>query len=112
MATYWKDIGGYAHPIDSTAVSLLAEMGALGFASFLLPFLALLVTEWRRVSASQDNVAVSIVLALAAFASMGVFYDLLYQRLLWFVLGILIASEAKQSGSVEPFAATKVAHVM
>jgi uncharacterized membrane protein YbhN (UPF0104 family) len=92
MATYWNGSAG-AHPIDSTAVSLLAETGILGFAAFLLPFLVLLVTEWRRARSSQDERAISIVMLLIAFSAMGLFYDLLYQRLLWFSFGVLLASE-------------------
>jgi hypothetical protein len=45
---------------------------------------------------------------LIAFSAMGLFYDLLYQRLLWFSFGVLIASELGVSTCSVRIAATEL----
>ncbi|MGE3149708.1 MAG: O-antigen ligase family protein, partial [Pseudorhodoplanes sp.] len=80
-----------AHNIDSTFVWLLADLGLVGFLVFASPFLALFFREFRKAW-HGDRLATGIVLILVVFATFGLFYDLLYQRLFWFVLGAMLIS--------------------
>ncbi len=81
---------GLDHPIDSTGIWLLAEFGLIGFAIFVVPFTLALRGAWRDAR-EGDAAATTLLLALVAFGAMSQFYELLYQRLFWLLLGVLLA---------------------
>lgn len=76
----------------NTLVWLLAETGLLGFLVFFGAGLTILWASMRRLRDPTDVGATTIFLFLLAFASMSMVHELLYQRVLWFVLGVCLAS--------------------
>ena len=75
--------------VHSSYLWLLAEVGVTGFIAFLLTAFAIVRREWPRVA--HDVVSRATILILVGFATMSLVHDLLYQRLLWFALGALLA---------------------
>ena len=75
--------------VHSSYLWLLAEVGVTGFIAFLLTALVIVRREWPRVA--HDVVSRATILILVGFATMSLVHDLLYQRLLWFALGALLA---------------------
>jgi O-antigen ligase len=75
--------------IHSTALWLLAELGAVGFLIFAVPAVFLFVREWRR--SGEDETSKFIVLCCIAFAIMAGPADMLYQRTFWIVIGAALA---------------------
>jgi O-antigen ligase len=78
--------------IHNTLIWLLAETGLVGFLVFFSAGVAILWASTRRLRDPTDVGATTIFLFLLAFASMSMVHELLYQRVLWFVLGVCLAS--------------------
>ena len=99
-ASYLRE-HGHGLVIHSVPVWLLAETGIIGLLAFLLPFGAIVRAEVARWG-STDPSRVVILLSLTAFAVMGCVHELLYQRILWLVLGAALVATHKASPSQEP----------
>ncbi|HEX9791284.1 MAG TPA: O-antigen ligase family protein, partial [Kiloniellales bacterium] len=78
--------------IHNTLIWLLAETGLVGFLVFFSAGVAIFWASTRRLRDPTDVGATTIFLFLLAFASMSMVHELLYQRVLWFVLGVCLAS--------------------
>ena len=78
--------------IHNTLIWLLAETGLLGVLVFFSAGAVIFWASMRRLHDPTDEGATTIFLFLLAFASMSMVHELLYQRILWFVLGICLAS--------------------
>jgi hypothetical protein len=91
LGAYLAGQHGQAEPltIHSTPVWLLAELGLVGFAIFLLPVVRLINRELRR---DESDAAGSLILLIfVALAIMSLAHELLYQRTFWFLLGAALA---------------------
>jgi hypothetical protein len=75
--------------IHSTAVWLLAELGAIGFLVFAVPAIYAFANEWPY--ARKEQASTLIVLCFVAFAVMATPADMLYQRTFWLMLGAGLA---------------------
>ena len=78
--------------IHNALIWLLAETGLLGFLVFFAAGGTIIWASMCRLRDPTDVGATTIFLFLLAFASMSMVHELLYQRVLWFVLGICLAS--------------------
>ena len=85
--------------IHNTALWILAEMGIVGFILFLsLPLIILRhVFRHRRFTLGAADFSLLAVLITAALFSQT--HEILYQRILWFVLGMLAANKLSLSGA-------------
>lgn len=86
---------GTALVIHSTPIWLLAEGGVVGLAAFAIPGALIFMHAWRE--RQYDVSAQAIILTLVTFAVMSSVHELLYQRMLWLVLGVSLALSAKVS---------------
>jgi O-antigen ligase len=75
--------------IHSTAVWLLAELGAVGFLIFAVSFIYVFLKEWKW--AATDQISALIVLCLTGFAVTSGPADMLYQRTFWLLIGAALA---------------------
>jgi hypothetical protein len=75
--------------IHSTSVWLLAELGIVGFAAFVVPAAYIFFKEWAY--ARKEHASALIVLCLVAFAVMSGPADMLYQRTFWLLIGTGLA---------------------
>jgi uncharacterized membrane protein YbhN (UPF0104 family) len=81
---------GFRSIIHNTVMWLLAELGAVGAVPFLLTFFAICASAFQQ---RTDTVRSSgILLLLLAFSTMSLFHEMLYQRIFWFAMGVLLAS--------------------
>ena len=85
------------HPLllHSTPLWLLAETGLVGFGVFggFAVYAMLLWIRARRAAARDDRLIEEVAIVyVCAFAVMSVFHDMLYQRVLWLVLGLALAA--------------------
>jgi hypothetical protein len=71
--------------IHSTPIWLLAETGLIGLIIFATPAIRLFVASWREGRA--DPIAAMTVSVLLAFALMSSVHEMMYQRVLWLLLG-------------------------
>lgn len=105
-ASYLRE-HGHGLVIHSAALWLLAETGIVGLLAFVLPFAAIVRTELACWD-STDPSRIAILLSLTAFAVMGSVHELLYQRVLWLVLGAaLVATREAWSAVGMPHAAQR-----
>src|SRR5690606_15055837 len=81
--------GGQPLLIHSTVVWLLAELGIVGLAVFLVPALALLYWLWRVGKPDMGNRLT--ILCLIIFGVMSGPADMLYQRTFWLLIGAGLA---------------------
>lgn len=96
-------------PIHSTPIWLLAETGIVGFLVFAVPTVLVLYREVHRSLTSKkcNPGGTLLVLALISFGVMSQVHELLYQRMLWLILGAAIfapelqVSEANMMSSAE-----------
>lgn len=93
---------GTALVIHSTPIWLLAEGGVVGLAAFAIPGGLIFLNSWR--ARQSDMSAQTVILTLVTFAVMSSVHELLYQRMLWLVLGVSLvrvaaASERGPAGS-------------
>ncbi len=94
LGAYFEETKQAGKPLvtHNTLVWLLAETGLFGFLAFFAAGLTILWAMMRRLRDPTDVGATTIFLFLLAFASMSMVHELLYQRVLWFVLGVCLAS--------------------
>lgn len=86
--------GGTEQPlvIHSTFIWLLAEFGIVGTFLFLLPIIAIIwqwvtTPKWLRSRTNQ-----TLLLCLIVAGLFGLAHDMAYQRIFWFLLGLLVAT--------------------
>ena len=82
---------GLALVVHSTPIWLLAETGLIGFLIFAAAAGLVLQFAWKR-SCAGDEVSRSLLLFLIGFAAMAMVHELLFQRIIWFIIGIAIAT--------------------
>jgi O-antigen ligase len=94
-----------AHVIHSTPVWFLAEFGIAGTLVFTTVVVLLFCNEMRRFR-SNDVRGNLLVLLITAFAAMSLLHEMMYQRALWFLLGLCLtvtpavaAARARQASS-------------
>src|SRR5262249_27512195 len=87
--------------IHSVPIWFMAEMGGLGLAAYVF-FVASLVAA--AVSALRHGTphARSLLAAIAVFVVMSVVHDLFFQRVFWFVAGLLLVEVLTSARSSEP----------
>jgi len=69
---------------------LLAEFGLIGALAFFVPAIRIAAQELRRFR-SNDTAGYLLLLIIAGFGAMSLFHELLYQRTMWFLLGLGLA---------------------
>lgn len=95
-------LGGYPHSlveagksaevIHNTYLWILTEMGIVGFVVFTAFFVAILRTLWRRRRADGDpRFAIAALAMMLVFAGVAMGMEAMYQRHLWFILGLALA---------------------
>ncbi len=85
--------GEFVEVIDFTALWLLAEMGVSGlfvFSAFFIVCAASLYQNGRKPQGSSYHRAVFVFLIL--FAGMTLLHELMYTRILWFIMGLALVS--------------------
>lgn len=86
-------IGPYPLVIHSTLIWLLAEFGLIGALIFVSPIVRIFIIEARRFR-NNDAAGNLLILMIAGFSAMSIFHELMYQRTLWFLLGMALAHTA------------------
>jgi uncharacterized membrane protein YbhN (UPF0104 family) len=81
--------GTYPLLIHNSAVWILAEFGLLGAAAFFTPVIITASKELMRFRSNDAN-GYLVILIIAGFGSMSLFHELLYQRSMWFLLGVTL----------------------
>lgn len=91
--------------VHNTVLWLLADTGLVGLAAFLGLAWALVrpLFPLRRGPAADRAVRLAALLLVIGFVCMSMAHELLYQRVLWLVLGLAAAAPGKEEG--EPCAA-------
>ncbi|MDI1343311.1 MAG: lysylphosphatidylglycerol synthase transmembrane domain-containing protein [Pseudolabrys sp.] len=92
---YEQTKAGAALVIHSTPIWLLAEGGVVGLSVFAIPAAFIFMNAWR--ARRNDVSAQTVILTLVTFAVMSSVHELLYQRMLWIVLGVTLACVAEAS---------------
>lgn len=85
--------GEFVEVIDFTALWLLTEMGVSGlfvFSAFFIVCAASLYQNGRKPQGSSYHRAVFVFLIL--FAGMTLLHELMYTRILWFIMGLALVS--------------------
>lgn len=80
--------------IHSTPIWLLAEMGLVGFIAFVSIPMRIVLHEWRI----RDRNSAALLMLCVAFGLMSAVHEMLYQRPIWLLLGLLLAAP----NSLEP----------
>ncbi|WP_040427021.1 lysylphosphatidylglycerol synthase domain-containing protein [Afipia birgiae] len=109
LRMFWQDplfgagLGAFIHDsaatgprplaLHSTLIWLFAEFGAIGAAFFVWPIAAIGISEIRRFR-DNDTAGRLLLLAIAAFATMSLVHELMYQRTFWILLGAGVATVA------------------
>ncbi|MGY3024509.1 uncharacterized membrane protein YbhN (UPF0104 family) [Pseudomonas lurida] len=82
---------GFPVIIHNTTLWVLTEFGIAGLSCFALMFVYLFVSAFFKKKRSvRDN---AIILLLLGFALMSLFHEVMYQRVFWFLLGLMLASQ-------------------
>jgi len=89
--------GGVPLLIHSTSVWLLAELGLVGFAAFVLPAAYTFCKEWGY--ARREQASALIALSFVTFAVMSGPADMVYQRTFWLMVGAGLALQRSEHGS-------------
>lgn len=74
--------------IHNTLIWLLAELGVVGASVFVMGFVVLIYCTWRS-RAARDRL---LFMALLVFGLFSMVHEVLYQRIFWLVLGVIIAA--------------------
>ncbi|HEX7791993.1 MAG TPA: O-antigen ligase family protein, partial [Afipia sp.] len=85
--------GPYPLVIHSTLIWFLAEFGLIGALIFVSPIVRIFIIEARRFR-NNDAAGNLLILMIAGFSAMSIFHELMYQRTLWFLLGMALAHTA------------------
>jgi O-antigen ligase len=92
--------GGVAEVIHNTYLWILTEMGAVGFIVFAAFFVAVMRTLWRNSKSGSDpRFTIAGLAAMLIFAGAAVGMEAMYQRHLWFILGLALALPAGERPS-------------
>lgn len=86
--------------IHNTGLWILTEMGMVGAAAFAAVFAVLLRAFWPRPGKEGRRppaIHAAAFLALIGFAAMSLTHEVLYQRILWLLLGMALALPAAAS---------------
>lgn len=96
-AGIYRSVSGGESPlvIHSVPVWVLAEFGLVGAAIFGALFLSIALSLWRQTQATGRPVYAFGLLMLLAFAVFGLPHDIFYQRLFWFLLGVMLFQGAR-----------------
>jgi O-antigen ligase len=106
LGVHWhrEQAANPAHPllIHSTPLWLLAETGLVGLAVFAaFAAYAIFVLAKSARGGREDAFVARVALVLViGFAVMSLFHDLLYQRILWLMLGFALAVHKLEPSSV------------
>ncbi|MDH3231956.1 MAG: O-antigen ligase family protein [Alphaproteobacteria bacterium] len=93
--------GHVAEVIHSTYLWILTEMGAVGFIAFAVFFAAVLRALWRQKASGHDpRLAITGMAVMLTFAGAAIGMEAMYQRHLWFILGLVLALPAPRSAMV------------
>ena len=84
---------GTALVIHSTPIWLLAEGGIVALAAFAIPGTLIFINAWRE--RRNDMSAQTVILTIVTFVVMSSVHELLYQRMLWLILGVSLALAVK-----------------
>ena len=84
---------GLPHVIHSSYLWLLAEFGIVGFLAFLIIPANIALWVWRNWASrwEWDWSIVGGIGCLVAFGIMALVHELVYQRVVWFMFGVLFA---------------------
>lgn len=74
--------------IHNSLIWLLAELGVVGASVFVMGFVVLIYCTWRS-RAARDRL---LFMALLVFGLFSMVHEVLYQRIFWLVLGVIIAA--------------------
>jgi uncharacterized membrane protein YbhN (UPF0104 family)/O-antigen ligase len=86
----WRVATGQApQVIHSIPIWLMAEMGLVGLVVVLATSIFVVVRIWRTMVAESSRWALALLGVLACIAVDGLAHDLFYQRIFWFLLGVL-----------------------
>ncbi len=80
--------------LDNTPLWIFTEMGPLGFFAFIWVFLIMLQTLYRKpdeMIGIHDALRLSAFYMLLMFGVFSLFHEILYTRVMWFILGIALA---------------------
>ncbi|WP_343564652.1 O-antigen ligase family protein [Kiloniella sp. b19] len=78
--------------IHNTFLWVLAEFGLLGFVLFFAPLFLLLVQFFRQKMSLKEPTVQALFFCLVIFGAFSMVHEMAYQRIFWFVLGLLSAS--------------------
>lgn len=100
-----KMLVDYSGPvlIHGIPLWLLAETGILGFGVFVFSFCWIFWSVWERykidkeVSELLSSQRLTSLAFLLSFAAMGLFHDILYQRVFWVMLGFAVSTYVSRS---------------
>lgn len=87
--------------IHNTLLWLMAEVGLLGVAPFIITFVLIIRSAWER-RRSDIVRAHGLLLMMLVFAVMSQFHEVLYQRIFWLILGALAGEFALSRRSSIP----------
>lgn len=90
LGAFVETVHLYATPIviHSTPVWILAELGLISFAVFALAFARVTVHLWRIRATFAGKVGLVVMATVALF---GQGHEILYQRPIWLLLGVVLA---------------------
>ncbi|MEM7650732.1 MAG: O-antigen ligase family protein [Pseudomonadota bacterium] len=75
--------------MDNTLLWILTEMGPFGLFSFVLVYIVMTHTLYRRKD--ESTLYESAFVMLIAFGAFSMFHEILYTRFFWFILGMALA---------------------
>lgn len=103
MHQYAQATGGGLFALHTSALWLLVEMGIVGLGFFAAMFVALFWGIQRRARREGDGISAALcaILLFAAGASVGT--EIIYQRHLWFLIGLAAACPGAWSATVGSF---------
>lgn len=85
--------GQFVEIIDFTALWLLVEMGVVGLTVFIAFFIVCAVSLYKDgYKSRKSNYHRAVFVFLILFAGMTLLHELMYMRILWFVMGMALVS--------------------
>jgi len=93
---------GYSNVIHNTLLWLLVDTGIFGVVCFLGLFFVFLRRFYRDAKENHDPFSQAVFLMLLVFAIFSLFHEILYQRALWFILGIGMSQLKKSKSTPAP----------
>ncbi len=82
----------YSLNIHNTFLWVLAEFGILGFFLFFSPFITVIIQFFRQNMNFKIPNVQALFFCFLVFGGFSIFHEMAYQRIFWFVLGMLTAS--------------------